>query len=59
MTDATVTQGRPPASDWTNDWDHLDPRWRNNPYPIWDELRGKCPIAHTGSLHGRLSADAL
>ncbi len=52
MTDATVAQGRPPASDWTNDWDHLDPRWRNNPYPIWDELRGKCPIAHTNRFMG-------
>jgi cytochrome P450 len=50
MSDATVTP-RPPASDWTNDWDHLDPRWRNDPYPIWDELR-KCPIAHTQRFMG-------
>lgn len=52
MTDASSTQGRPPASDWTNDWDHLDPRWRNDPYPIWDELRNKCAIAHTGRFMG-------
>jgi cytochrome P450 len=51
MTDATVTQGRPPAGDWSNDWDHLDPRWRNDPYPIWDALRG-CPIAHTERFMG-------
>jgi cytochrome P450 len=50
MSDATNT-ARPPASDWTNDWDHLDPRWRNDPYPIWDELR-KCPIAHTKRFMG-------
>ena len=39
---------RPPVTDWSTDWDHLDPRWRDNPYPIWDELRESCPIAHTG-----------
>jgi hypothetical protein len=21
------------------DFDHLDPRWAENPYPIWDDLR--------------------
>src|SRR6201987_1698765 len=36
---------RPPVADWTTDFDHLDPRWVENPYPIWDELRQKCPIA--------------
>jgi hypothetical protein len=41
------TRTRPPVSDWTTDWDHLDARWRDNPFPIWDELRDKCPIAHT------------
>jgi len=43
---------RPPVSDWATDWDHLDPRWINDPFPIWDELRGKCPIAHTGRFMG-------
>ena len=38
---------RPPVSDWATDFDHLDPRWVNDPYPIWDEMRGTCPIAHT------------
>ena len=52
MSDAPVTQARPPASDWTNDWDHLDPRWRNDPFPIWDGLRGTCPIAHTERFMG-------
>lgn len=37
----------PAVSDWHNDWDHLDPAWRADPYPIWDELRQNCPIAHT------------
>jgi|SRR5215469_9895483 len=29
------------------DFDFLDPEWVENPYPIWDELRSKCPIAHS------------
>ncbi|MDE0717192.1 MAG: hypothetical protein OXH64_04545, partial [Rhodospirillaceae bacterium] len=28
---------RPPVTDWRTDWDHLDPQWRDNPFPIWDE----------------------
>ena len=43
---------RPPAADWSTDFDHLDPRWSENPYPIWDELRQKCPIAHTERFQG-------
>ena len=43
---------RPPVTDWTTDWDHLDPRWIDDPYPIWDDLRQKCPIAHTGRFGG-------
>jgi cytochrome P450 len=43
---------RPPSADWSTDFDHLDPRWAENPYPIWDELRQKCPIAHTERFQG-------
>ena len=43
---------RPPAADWATDFDHLDPRWAENPYPIWDNLRRKCPIAHTERFMG-------
>ena len=43
---------RKPVTDWTTDWDHLDPRWREDPYPIWDELRRSCPIAHTERYQG-------
>jgi cytochrome P450 len=43
---------RPPVNDWGTDFDHLDPRWVNDPYPIWDELRGKCPVAHTDRYMG-------
>jgi hypothetical protein len=49
---------RSPVMDWTMDWDHLDARWRDDPFPIWDELRKQCPIAHTTRYLG-LSADDL
>jgi hypothetical protein len=43
---------RPPVIDWATDWDHLDPHWVEDPYPIWDELRQRCPIAHTARFGG-------
>src|SRR5205823_13683904 len=43
---------RPAVTDWATDFDHLDPRWIENPYPIWEELRRKCPIAHTDRFMG-------
>lgn len=43
---------RPPARDWATDFDHLDPRWSNDPYPIWAGLRAACPIAHTERFQG-------
>jgi cytochrome P450 len=43
---------RPPVKDWATDFDHLDPSWVNDPFPIWDELRQKCPIAHTDRFKG-------
>lgn len=47
-----MTTTRPPVTDWTTDWDFLDPRWMEDPFPIWDELREKCPIAHTARYDG-------
>lgn len=41
-----------PVTDWVNDFDHTDPRWTENPFPIWDELRSKCPVAHTDRFLG-------
>jgi hypothetical protein len=43
---------RRPVTDWASDFDHLDPAWVDNPYPTWDELRQKCPIAHTDRFNG-------
>ena len=38
---------RPPVEDWSVDFDHFDPQWTENPYPIWDDLRQRCPVATT------------
>jgi cytochrome P450 len=43
---------RPPVKDWASDFDHLDPAWVNDPFPIWDEMRKRCPIAHTHRFMG-------
>ncbi|HEX3924696.1 MAG TPA: cytochrome P450 [Streptosporangiaceae bacterium] len=41
-----------PVSDWANDFSHLEPEWSADPYPIQDDLRERCPIAHTGRFGG-------
>jgi cytochrome P450 len=43
---------RPPIADWATDFDHIDPLWTENPFPIWDGLRQKCPVAHSGRYLG-------
>ena len=42
----------PPVEDFATDWDHADPEWVNNPYPIWEDLRERCPVAHTERYGG-------
>jgi cytochrome P450 len=42
----------PPVRDWATDFDHTDPRWVANPFPIWDELRTRCPVAHSDRYGG-------
>jgi cytochrome P450 len=43
---------RPSVKDWATDFDHLDARWVEDPFPIWDEMRKRCPIAHTERFMG-------
>jgi hypothetical protein len=33
--------------DWTSDYDIFDPQYVKDPFPIWDEVRERCPVAHT------------
>jgi cytochrome P450 len=48
----TVMPAHPPVTDWVNDFDHTDPRWTENPFPIWDELRAASPVVHTERFLG-------
>jgi cytochrome P450 len=41
-----------PVSDWAADFSHLEPEWAADPYPIQDDLRRRCPIAHTERFGG-------
>src|ERR1700726_443824 len=49
---ASVVPEHPPVTDWVHDFDHTDPRWTENPFPIWDELRAECPVVHTRRFLG-------
>ena len=49
-TNATPIVG--PVSDWATDFDHTSEVWAADPYPIWDELRSTCPVAHTERYGG-------
>lgn len=42
----------PPVADWATDFDHTDERWTEDPYPIWEELRRTCPVAHSERYGG-------
>ncbi len=44
MTDAPETC---PVHDWATDYDIFDPGYVRDPAPVWDDLRERCPIAHT------------
>ncbi|MGD0699558.1 MAG: cytochrome P450 [Trebonia sp.] len=41
-----------PVSDWATDFSHADPEWAADPFPIQDDLRQRCPIAHTERFGG-------
>jgi len=41
-----------PVEDWASDFSHVEPEWAADPYPIQDDLRERCPIAHTDRFGG-------
>ena len=47
-----MTTHRPPVTDWSTAFDHTDPGWVADPYPIWDDLRSRCPVAHSDRYGG-------
>src|SRR4051794_26639102 len=42
----------PPVEDFATDFDHTDDAWAADPFPIWDDLRTSCPIAHSERYGG-------
>ena len=47
-----MTSRHPPVGDFATDFDHTDPTWVADPYPIWDDLRQRCPVAHSDRYGG-------
>jgi cytochrome P450 len=47
-----MTSRHPPVADFATDFDHCDPTWVANPFPIWDDLRQRCPVAHSDRYGG-------
>jgi cytochrome P450 len=41
-----------PVADFATDFDHTDPSWVNDPYPIYEDLRARCPVAHSDRYGG-------
>jgi cytochrome P450 len=52
MSDVSYLPKHPPVTDWVHDFDHTDPRWTEDPFPIWDELRAASPVVHTDRFLG-------
>jgi len=48
----TTEVHKPIVQDFATDWDHTDPQWVSDPYPIWEDLRQRCPVAHTDRYGG-------
>jgi cytochrome P450 len=43
---------RPTVADWATDFDHTDPAWAQDAPAIWDDLRRRCPVAHSDRFGG-------
>lgn len=43
---------RPVVEDWAEDWDTLGRQYHECAPEVWDELRERCPVAHTNRYHG-------
>ncbi|WP_027571241.1 cytochrome P450 [Bradyrhizobium sp. WSM1743] len=52
MSDVNQPAAHPPVTDWVHDFDHTDPQWTDDPFPIWDELRAVSPVVHTERFLG-------
>jgi hypothetical protein len=41
-----------PVDHWESDYDIFDPGYVRDPYPVWEDLRAHCPVAHTDRWGG-------
>ena len=41
-----------PVNNWEDDYDIFDSEFVKDPYPVWQELRGTCPVPHTDRWGG-------
>jgi cytochrome P450 len=41
-----------PVSDWATDFSHMEPEYAAGAIEIWDDLRRRCPVAHTERFGG-------
>ena len=42
-----MTDTAPDVQDWATDYELLDQSYAASPYAIWDDLRERCPVAHS------------
>ena len=47
-----MTDTRPPVTDWATDLDHTRPEYAAGAPEVWEELRQRCPVAHTDRFGG-------
>jgi cytochrome P450 len=52
MSDVSQPTAHPPVTDWLHDFDHTDPRWTEDPFPIWAQMRAASPVVHTDRFLG-------
>jgi cytochrome P450 len=47
-----MPDARPPVADWATDLDHTVPEYAQHAPEVWEELRSRCPVAHTDRFGG-------
>jgi len=47
-----ASESRNPVTDWSTDFDPFDPQLTSDPYPIYEDLRSRCPVAHSDRYNG-------
>src|SRR3954454_15706963 len=47
-----MSDARPPVEDWATDFDHTRPEYAQHAPEVWEELRERCPVAHTDRFGG-------